>query len=167
LKEEVYVNQPDGFVDPHHPDKVYRLKKALYGLKQAPKAWYDELSKFLLSKGFTKGGSLLQPSSTKTKCAQIESRANKRSDFKSQWDTMYIADVAASFQRSQIHNIKLTMSNHCLGRLPDGTKKSYAKLIPDHDTLDVADKIGITREWNFSYVEGCEDPDKVATSQAN
>nr|GFB42607.1 Gag-Pol polyprotein [Tanacetum cinerariifolium] len=55
LKEEVYVNQPDGFVDPYHPDKVYRLKKALYGLKQAPKAWYDELSKFLLSKGFTKG----------------------------------------------------------------------------------------------------------------
>nr|GFB30135.1 Gag-Pol polyprotein [Tanacetum cinerariifolium] len=55
LKEEVYVNQPDGFVDPYHPDKVYRLKKALYGLKQAPRAWYDELSIFLLSKGFTKG----------------------------------------------------------------------------------------------------------------
>ncbi|GJZ68013.1 retrovirus-related pol polyprotein from transposon TNT 1-94 [Tanacetum coccineum] len=49
LKEEVYVNQPDGFVDPYHPDKVYRLKKALYGLKQAPRAWYDELSKFLVS----------------------------------------------------------------------------------------------------------------------
>nr|GFB56141.1 retrovirus-related Pol polyprotein from transposon TNT 1-94 [Tanacetum cinerariifolium]GFB56228.1 retrovirus-related Pol polyprotein from transposon TNT 1-94 [Tanacetum cinerariifolium] len=55
LKKKVYVNQPDGFVDPYHPDKVYRLKKALYGLKQAPRAWYDELSKFLLSKGFTKG----------------------------------------------------------------------------------------------------------------
>nr|GEX39511.1 Gag-Pol polyprotein [Tanacetum cinerariifolium] len=55
LKEEVYVNQPDGFVDPYHPDKVYRLKKELYGLKQAPRAWYDELSKFLLFKGFTKG----------------------------------------------------------------------------------------------------------------
>nr|GFB22259.1 integrase, catalytic region, zinc finger, CCHC-type, peptidase aspartic, catalytic [Tanacetum cinerariifolium] len=38
LKEEVYINQPDGFVDPYHPDKVYRLKKALYGLKQAPRA---------------------------------------------------------------------------------------------------------------------------------
>nr|GEW28555.1 hypothetical protein [Tanacetum cinerariifolium] len=37
-KEEVYVNQPDGFIDPYHPDKVYRLKKALYGLKQAPRA---------------------------------------------------------------------------------------------------------------------------------
>nr|GFC69367.1 putative RNA-directed DNA polymerase [Tanacetum cinerariifolium] len=34
LKEEAYVSQPDGFVDPYHPDKVYRLKKALYGLKQ-------------------------------------------------------------------------------------------------------------------------------------
>nr|GEY32246.1 copia protein [Tanacetum cinerariifolium] len=55
LKEEVYVNQPDGFVDPYHPDKVYRLKKALYGLKQAPRAWYDELSNFLISKGFSKG----------------------------------------------------------------------------------------------------------------
>nr|GEX01664.1 hypothetical protein [Tanacetum cinerariifolium] len=47
LKKEVYVNQPDGFVDPYHPDKVYHLKKALYRLKQAPKAWYDELSNFL------------------------------------------------------------------------------------------------------------------------
>nr|GEV18752.1 copia protein [Tanacetum cinerariifolium] len=39
LKEEGYANQPDGFVNPYHPDKVYRLKKALYGLKQAPRAW--------------------------------------------------------------------------------------------------------------------------------
>ncbi|GKG45674.1 retrovirus-related pol polyprotein from transposon TNT 1-94, partial [Tanacetum coccineum] len=54
LKEEVYVAQPDGFVDPDHPKKVYHLRKALYGLKQAPRAWYDELSKFLNSKGFTK-----------------------------------------------------------------------------------------------------------------
>nr|GEV15880.1 hypothetical protein [Tanacetum cinerariifolium] len=41
LKEEVYVGQPDGFVDPDHPEKVYRLRKALYVLKQSPKAWYD------------------------------------------------------------------------------------------------------------------------------
>nr|GEU39759.1 hypothetical protein [Tanacetum cinerariifolium] len=53
--EEVYVAQPDGFIDPDHPEKVYRLRKALYGLKKAPRAWYDELLKFLISKGFTKG----------------------------------------------------------------------------------------------------------------
>nr|GEV60200.1 hypothetical protein [Tanacetum cinerariifolium] len=39
LKEEVYIAQPEGFVDPDHPEKVYRLRKALYGLKQAPRAW--------------------------------------------------------------------------------------------------------------------------------
>ncbi|GJZ22320.1 retrovirus-related pol polyprotein from transposon TNT 1-94 [Tanacetum coccineum] len=49
LREEVYVSQPDGFVDPENPNHVYKLKKALYGLKQAPRAWYDLLSSFLLS----------------------------------------------------------------------------------------------------------------------
>ncbi|GKE05787.1 retrovirus-related pol polyprotein from transposon TNT 1-94 [Tanacetum coccineum] len=55
LKEEVYVSQPDGFVDTDHPKKVYRLRKALYRLKQAPREWYDELSKFMISKGYSKG----------------------------------------------------------------------------------------------------------------
>ncbi|GKA84067.1 retrovirus-related pol polyprotein from transposon TNT 1-94 [Tanacetum coccineum] len=55
LKEEVYVSQPDGFVNPDFPNHVYRLKKALYGLKQAPQAWYDKLSSFLLEHHFTKG----------------------------------------------------------------------------------------------------------------
>jgi hypothetical protein len=35
LQEEVYVEQPKGFQDPHHPHHVYKLKKALYGLKHA------------------------------------------------------------------------------------------------------------------------------------
>ncbi|GJT72846.1 retrovirus-related pol polyprotein from transposon TNT 1-94 [Tanacetum coccineum] len=39
LKEEVYVAQPDGIVDPDPTEKVYRIRKALYGLKQAPRAW--------------------------------------------------------------------------------------------------------------------------------
>ncbi|GKE59836.1 retrovirus-related pol polyprotein from transposon TNT 1-94, partial [Tanacetum coccineum] len=49
LHEEVYVSQPDGFVDQDNPNHVYKLKKALYGLKYAPRAWYDLLSLFLLS----------------------------------------------------------------------------------------------------------------------
>nr|GFA88041.1 hypothetical protein [Tanacetum cinerariifolium] len=38
LKEDVYVCQPEGFIDADHPSHVYKLKKALYGLKQAPRA---------------------------------------------------------------------------------------------------------------------------------
>ncbi|GJU06316.1 retrovirus-related pol polyprotein from transposon TNT 1-94 [Tanacetum coccineum] len=54
LKEEVYVSQPEGFVDQDNPSHVYKLKKALYGLKQAPRAWYDMLSSFLISQQFSK-----------------------------------------------------------------------------------------------------------------
>ncbi|GJS29031.1 retrovirus-related pol polyprotein from transposon TNT 1-94 [Tanacetum coccineum] len=55
LWEEVYVSQPDGFVDPDNPNHMYKLKKALYGLKQAPRTWYDMLSSFLISQDFSKG----------------------------------------------------------------------------------------------------------------
>ncbi|GJZ65682.1 retrovirus-related pol polyprotein from transposon TNT 1-94 [Tanacetum coccineum] len=55
LKEEVYVSQPEGFVDQDNPSHVYKLKKALYGLKQAPRAWYDMLPSFLISQQFSKG----------------------------------------------------------------------------------------------------------------
>ncbi|GJY64123.1 retrovirus-related pol polyprotein from transposon TNT 1-94 [Tanacetum coccineum] len=55
LREEVYVSQPDGFVDQDNPNHVYKLKKALYLLKQAPYAWYDLLSNFLLTQDFSKG----------------------------------------------------------------------------------------------------------------
>ncbi|GJU04539.1 retrovirus-related pol polyprotein from transposon TNT 1-94 [Tanacetum coccineum] len=55
LKEEVYVSQPERFVDQDNPSHVYKLKKALYGLKQAPRAWYDMLSSFLISQHFSKG----------------------------------------------------------------------------------------------------------------
>ncbi|GJY29297.1 putative reverse transcriptase domain-containing protein [Tanacetum coccineum] len=55
LKEEVYVSQPEVFVDQDNPSHVYKLKRAIYGLKQAPCAWYDMLSSFLISQHFFKG----------------------------------------------------------------------------------------------------------------
>ncbi|GJU66449.1 putative ribonuclease H-like domain-containing protein [Tanacetum coccineum] len=53
--EEVYVSQPPGFVDPDHPNKVYKVVKALYGLHQAPRAWYATLSTFLEKHGYKRG----------------------------------------------------------------------------------------------------------------
>ncbi|GJZ94391.1 retrovirus-related pol polyprotein from transposon TNT 1-94, partial [Tanacetum coccineum] len=50
LKEEVYVSQPEGFIDPEFPDHVYRLKKALYSLKQAPRACQSQYAIELLKK---------------------------------------------------------------------------------------------------------------------
>ncbi|GKE62258.1 retrovirus-related pol polyprotein from transposon TNT 1-94 [Tanacetum coccineum] len=55
LKEEVYVSQPEGFVDQEYPSHVNKLKKALYGLKQEPHALYDMLSSFRISQHFSKG----------------------------------------------------------------------------------------------------------------
>ncbi|GJW22463.1 retrovirus-related pol polyprotein from transposon TNT 1-94 [Tanacetum coccineum] len=55
LKEEVYVSQPEGFVDQEYLSHLYKLKKALYCLKQAPLAWYDMLSSFIISQHFSKG----------------------------------------------------------------------------------------------------------------
>ncbi|GJV35078.1 putative ribonuclease H-like domain-containing protein [Tanacetum coccineum] len=55
IEEEVYVHQPPSFVDPAHPNKVYKVIKALYGLHKAPRAWYETLSSFLLKNGFRRG----------------------------------------------------------------------------------------------------------------
>lgn len=52
LEEEVYVNQPEGFVVCGKEEHVYKLRKALYGLKQAPRAWYSRIDAYFLSNGF-------------------------------------------------------------------------------------------------------------------
>jgi hypothetical protein len=52
LMEEVYMEQPQGFIDPSKPDHVCRLHKSIYGLKQAPRAWFTCLSSALLDLGF-------------------------------------------------------------------------------------------------------------------
>jgi hypothetical protein len=54
IGEEVYIEEPKGFVIHEHKSHVCRLKKALYGLKQAPRAWYKETDGFLMSLGFNK-----------------------------------------------------------------------------------------------------------------
>ncbi|GJT32758.1 retrovirus-related pol polyprotein from transposon TNT 1-94 [Tanacetum coccineum] len=55
LKKEVFVSQPEGFVDPNFPNHVNRLKKAMYGLKQSPRAWNYKLFSFSIEHHFIKG----------------------------------------------------------------------------------------------------------------
>lgn len=55
LQEEVYVRHPPGFESHEYPNHVYKLDKTLYGLKQAPRAWYDRLSTFPLTHGYSRG----------------------------------------------------------------------------------------------------------------
>ena len=56
MNEEVYVEQPKGFENPHFLDHVYKLEKTLYGLKQAPRVWYERLTTFLVEKGYKREG---------------------------------------------------------------------------------------------------------------
>jgi hypothetical protein len=57
IKEEVYIEKPQGFEVEYRKSHVCRLKKSLYGLKQAPRAWYGRMDSFLTSLGFTKSKS--------------------------------------------------------------------------------------------------------------
>ena len=54
LDEEIYMKQPEGFVDSNYPDHVCKLKRALYGLKQSPRMWNQTIDDFMLKIGFTK-----------------------------------------------------------------------------------------------------------------
>ena len=54
LSEEVFVEQPPGYVKRGDEHKVYKLKKALYGLKQAPRAWYSRIESYFAKEGFEK-----------------------------------------------------------------------------------------------------------------
>lgn len=54
LNEEVYVEQPKGYIDPTFSEHMYKLRKALYGLKQTPMAWYEMLTEFIVNNGYKK-----------------------------------------------------------------------------------------------------------------
>ena len=54
INEEVYIEQPEGFMIKNENLYVCKLKKALYGLKQAPRAWYERIDNYLIKLGYSK-----------------------------------------------------------------------------------------------------------------
>ncbi|KAJ9546973.1 hypothetical protein OSB04_019516 [Centaurea solstitialis] len=111
LHEQVYIEQPEGFVDPDFPDHVCILDKALYGLKQAPRAWYETLTNHLLSKGFKRG---------------IQVKQNPEGIFINQ--SKYIKDMLKKFNMIDCSPIKTPMpTGNLLG--PDFAGKSVDQKI--------------------------------------
>ncbi|GJT17316.1 ribonuclease H-like domain-containing protein [Tanacetum coccineum] len=83
LKEEVYVSQPEGFIDPEFPDHVYRLKKALYGLKQAP----------VLKHGLDECVSMSTPMATKRLDANLQGTPTDKTNYRRMiGGLMYLTD---------------------------------------------------------------------------
>jgi hypothetical protein len=54
LEEEIYLKQPDGFVDKDRPDHVCKLRKSIYGLKQAARCWNNSIDGYLQANGYKK-----------------------------------------------------------------------------------------------------------------
>ncbi|GJR08414.1 putative ribonuclease H-like domain-containing protein [Tanacetum coccineum] len=136
IDEEVYVLQPPGFVDPDHPNKVYKVVKALYGLHQAPRAWYATLSTFLEKHGYKRGFVLGVMSLKRLMKKQISdefhgvnshfslgySQTNKAGIFISQ--DKYVAEILKKFD---LVNVKAAIT-------PMETKVALTK---DEEAIDV------------------------------
>ena len=90
LEEEIYVEQPQGFVSKGKESKVLRLRKALYGLKQAPRAWYSRIDQYFMDRGFRRSKS--EPT------LYIKSQATRP-------DIIYATSLLSRFMQSpsQIH----------------------------------------------------------------
>ena len=52
LEEEIYIDQPEGFVEVGQESNVCKLTKSLYGLKQAPNQWHEKFDSCMLENGY-------------------------------------------------------------------------------------------------------------------
>ncbi|GJW00365.1 putative ribonuclease H-like domain-containing protein [Tanacetum coccineum] len=123
IEEEVYVHQPPGFVDPAHPNKVYKVVKALYGLHQAPRAWYETLSSFLLENGFRRG--------TIDKTLFI--KKNKSDIMLVQ---VYVDDIIFGSTKKSISDI-LKKFDFCSIKIATTPIESNKPLVKDEDSIEV------------------------------
>ncbi|KAL0348974.1 UNVERIFIED_CONTAM: Retrovirus-related Pol polyprotein from transposon TNT 1-94 [Sesamum angustifolium] len=108
LEEEIYMEQPEGFVVPGLESKVCKLRKSLYGLKQAPKQWW--------------WSNILEI--CQTTCIA-------RSTMESEFIALELAGQEAEWLRNLIGDIPLwgstaPVSLHCDSQAAIGIAKNYA-----------------------------------------
>ena len=68
IEHDIYMSQPEGFIDPDHPEYVCKLKKSIYGLKQSARCWNQTLDSFLIGNGYRKSGA--------DNCIYVKSKTN-------------------------------------------------------------------------------------------
>lgn len=99
LDEEIYMSQPEGFVEESNPNLVCRLKKGLYGLKQASRQWYKKFDTFMQEEGYKR--------SDFDHCVYMKGNANETFTLL----LLYVDDMLiASNDHDEIKSLKLDMS---------------------------------------------------------
>lgn len=100
LQEEIYMQQPEGFVCPRSENKVYRLRKAVYGLKQASRSWYQKVKDILLSLGYNQ-------------CKQEECIFIKRSGESIVFIALYVDDFFIFYNDKRlVESLKSSLLKH-------------------------------------------------------
>ena len=77
LEEEIYMDQPEGFVEPRQESNVCKLTKSLYDLKQTPKKWHEKFDSCMIENGYK--------SNECDKCIYFKSRNNYKLLIASMW----------------------------------------------------------------------------------
>lgn len=100
LDKEIYMEQPEGFLDSKHPGYVCKLQKSIYGLKQASRQWHEKIDKLLIEQmGFT--------TSPQDPCLYV-----RRDSGSIVIITLYVDDLLiASNSRRRIYSIKVQLSS--------------------------------------------------------
>ena len=97
IEEDIYVDQPEGFVKEGKETFVLKLRKALYGLKQAPRAWNNKLDETLKSIGFIRSIS-----------HQVVYTSNRKES--KLWVGVYVDDlIIASSNTKETESFKVSM----------------------------------------------------------
>jgi len=175
LYEEIYMEQPEGFIAPGKEEKVCKLVKSLYGLKQAPKQWHEKFDNVMLSNGFkiNECDKCVYVKNTKNEyviiCLYVDDmliigsnieviKATKRM-LTNRFDMkdMGVADVILGIKISRIYNGLVISQSHYIEKILDKFKKygiTPAKTPVDNGLHLAKNKIGIlpyNRQFNVCH----------------